>query len=149
MSTRRTALSLGALALLACVALFSAQVALAIFNKSVTGGPLTIATASFSPPSAVAATQVNCRTNKNPEVSVEWSATSSTYATSYTVERATASAGPYTALSSVAIDKTSYTDTSAALTYSTTYYYRVSAVYHSWTATSASASVKTLSKLCL
>jgi hypothetical protein len=129
--------------------LASAQVALAVFTHAATGGPLTLVTATLAPAKGLAAAQVNCRTNKTPEIEVSWTATSSTYATSYTVERATASAGPYTSLGSVAIGKTSYTDKSASLTYSTTYYYRVAAVYASWTATSTTASVKTLNSLCL
>jgi hypothetical protein len=136
------------LVLFAAAALASAQVALAVFDKAASGGPLTVKTATLSPPGGVSATQVNCRNNKPVEIEVAWSATSSGYATSYTVERATAGGGPYTALSSVEIGKTSYTDSSGSLAYSTTYYYRVSAVYRSWSATSTSASVKTLSRLC-
>ena len=149
MRPRRTHISAAILALLAIAMLASAQVALAVFTHTATGGPLTLVTATLSPPKGVSVTQVNCRVNKNPEIEVSWTATSSTYATSYTVERATASAGPYSSLGSVAIGKTSYTDKSASLTSSTTYYYRVVAVYASWTATSTAASVKTLDQLCL
>jgi hypothetical protein len=145
----RTHISAAILALVAIAMLASAQVALAVFSHTATGGPLTVATSTLTPAKGVTATQVNCRTTKNPEIEVSWTATSSTYATSYTIERATASTGPYTAVSSVAIGKTSYTDKSASLTYSTTYYYRVAAVYASWTATSTTAQVKTLDQLCL
>jgi hypothetical protein len=145
----RTHISAAILALVATAVLASAQVALAVFSHTATGGPLTVATSTLTPAKGVTATQVNCRTNKNPEIEVSWTATSSTYATSYTIERATASAGPYTSLGSVAIGKTSYTDKSASLTYSTTYYYRVAAVYASWSATSTTASIKTLDQICL
>lgn len=149
MRLRRRHISAAVSVLLAVAMLASAQVALAVFTHTATGGPLTLATATLSPPTDMTATQVNCRTNKNPEIEVSWTATTSTYASSYTVERATASAGPYTALGSVAIGKTSYIDKSVSLGYSTTYYYRVTTVYGSWSATSTVASVKTLSKLCL
>jgi hypothetical protein len=129
--------------------LASARIALAVFNKTATGGPLAVATLTLSPPTGVSAAQASCHIGKTPEIGVGWTATSSSYATSYTIERATASAGPYTALGSVATSKTSYTDKSASLGYSTTYYYRVTAVYDSWSATSTAASVKTLSNLCL
>jgi hypothetical protein len=130
--------------------LASAQVALAVFRHTATGGPLTLVTATLSPPKGVSATQVNCRTNKNPEIEVSWTATSSAYATSYTVERATAGAGPYTAVGSVPIgEETSYTDKSGSLSSSTTYYYRATTIYRSWSATSTAASVKTLSKFCV
>jgi hypothetical protein len=149
MLPRRVHIALAISALLATAALASAQVALALFTKSAGGGPLTVATSTLSPATSPTASQVNCRTNKAPEIEVTWSATSSSYATSYTIERATASSGPYTSLGSVAFGETAYTDKSGSLAYSTTYYYRVSAVYRSWSATSTSASVKTLSKLCL
>jgi hypothetical protein len=149
MHLRRRHRSAAVSALLAIAMLASAPLALAVFNKIAPGGPLTIATATLSPPGGVTAAQTNCRLNKNPEIEVTWSATSSSYASSYTVERATASAGPYTAIASVAIGKTSYTDKSGSLQYSTTYYYRVSTVYDSWNAISTAASVKTLNSLCL
>jgi len=149
MLRRRHRVSVAIIALAAIATLVGAQVALAVFTHTATGGPITLATATLSAPTGVTATQVDCRADKNPEVEVAWTGTSSTYASSYTVERATASAGPYTALASVEIGKTSYTDKSGSLAYSTTYYYRVTAVYDSWSATSTVASVKTLDQLCL
>jgi hypothetical protein len=148
MPSRRAHISLAVSALLAVAALASAQVALALFTKSAGGGPLTVVTSTLSAPTSPTASQVSCRSSKTPEIEVAWSATSSSYATSYTVERATAGSGPYTSLGSVAIGETTYIDKSGSLAYSTTYYYRVSAVYHSWSATSSSASVRTLSKSC-
>ncbi|HXC44987.1 MAG TPA: hypothetical protein VNU24_00160 [Solirubrobacteraceae bacterium] len=125
-----------------------APAALAIFSHTATGGPLKVATSKLTPANEIAATQINCNGRENPEVEVTWSATSSSYATSYTVERATASAGPYTSLANVPIAETSYTDQSSALANSTTYYYRVSATYRSWSAASAAASLTTLNKHC-
>jgi hypothetical protein len=136
------------LVLAASAMLAGAQVALAAFNKTVVGGPLTVTTSTLGASAKITATQVNCRSNKNPEIEASWSATNSSYASTYTVERATASTGPYTSVASVPISETSYTDKSGSLTYSTTYYYRVVTVFHSWTAASASTSVKTLSKFC-
>jgi len=136
-------------ALVMAVTLVSAPVALAVFSHTATGGPLTVASAALAAPGSVKAAQVSCRTNRTPEIEVSWSATGSTYATSYTVERATASTGPYTSAGSVPIGETSYTDKSGSLGYSTTYYYRVATVFHSWSTSSTSASVKTLGKSCL
>jgi hypothetical protein len=149
MHLRRRHISAMVSVLLVVAMLASAQVALAVFNKAVTGGPLTVATSTLVAPAKVTATQVNCRTNKNPEIEVSWTATTSTYASSYMVERATASAGPYTSVSSVALGETSYTDKSGSLASSSTYYYRVTVVYRSWSAASTTISVKTLGKLCI
>lgn len=135
--------------LVLAVALLCAPVALAAFTHTASGGPLTMVSGTLSPASGVSAAQAKCHTNHTPEIEISWSATSSSYATSYTVERATASAGPYTALTSIALGgATSYTDTSGSLGYSTTYYYRVAVVFHSWSATSATTSIRTLSKSC-
>jgi fibronectin type 3 domain-containing protein len=149
MLLRRRHTSAAVSVLVAIALLASAQAALAVFNKAVLGGPLTVATSTLAPAKGVTATQVNCRLNKNPEIEVEWTATSSTYASTYNVERATASAGPYTAVDSVPIGETSYTDKSGSLGYSTTYYYRITVVDHSWSAPSTVVSVKTLGKICL
>jgi hypothetical protein len=121
-------------------------VALALFTDSERGGPETVSSATLSPASSVAAAQVNCRTSKAIEVNVTWTESSSSYVTSYSIERSTNSNG-YTVMGSVAAGKTSYTD-SESLGYSTTYYYRVSAVYRAWSATSTTVSVKTLNKNC-
>jgi hypothetical protein len=144
---RRTTYAAGLL--LAVAVLVGAPMALAAFNKSVPGGPLTVATSTLTAAGEVNATQSNCRINKGVEIGVTWSATSSSYATSYTVERAINSSGPYTPVGSVEINKRSYTDSGGSLAYSTTYYYRVSVVYRSWSTVSATDSVKTLSKSCL
>jgi len=134
--------------LVAAALLASAPLALAAFTHTASGGPLTLASATLSPASGISATQAKCHTNRTPEIEISWSATSSSYATSYTVERATSSTGPYTALATIALGgATSYTD-SGSLGYSTTYYYRVAVVFHSWSATSATASISTLSKSC-
>jgi hypothetical protein len=146
---RRWISSLVIAVLVAAFALTGAQIALAVFITAKVGGPLTVATGSLGAAGSLTAAQVNCRTNKSPEIELEWTVTSSTYATSYAVERATASAGPYTSVATVALDKTSYTDSSGALASSTTYYYRVSVVFHSWSKPSAYVSVKTLSKFCV
>jgi hypothetical protein len=149
MHVRRRHISVAISSLLAIAMLASAQIALAVFNKTVVGGPLTVASSTLSSATGVNASQVNCRINKNPEIEVSWTATSSTYASSYTVERATANTGPYTALASVPIVETSYIDKGVLLGYSTTYYYRITTVYDSWSATSTVASVRTLNKVCV
>ena len=144
----RWARSLAVGSLVLTVGLLLAVPALAIFTKIATGGPVTVATASLAAPGKASTSQYNCRSGKSPEVEVGWSATTSTYATSYAVERATVAAGPYTLLSSVAIGKLSYIDV-GPLSYSTTYYYRVSSIFKSWSTSTAYSTVKTLNKFCV
>jgi hypothetical protein len=148
MSPSRRLFACAVLAALASAMLAYAPVALALFTSSKTGGPQTIATATMAAPTNVSATQINCRLNRSPEVKIAWTASSSSYVSSYTIERATASNGSYAALGSVAASDTSYTD-SSSLNYSTTYYYRVVAVLHDWSASSGAYSVKTLNQICL
>jgi hypothetical protein len=133
--------------LVLALALVGAPAAMALFTASVHGGSMTVTSATLAAPTGVKAVQLTCKSNKTPEVKVEWSA-SSTEGAGYTVERATSSSGPYTEVAGVAASKLSYTDTSASLGYSTTYYYRVSATLHTWSTASSAASVKTLSKTC-
>jgi proline racemase len=149
MSRTRPLAALAILALLALAALAGAQVALAVFNKTAKGGPITVATSTLAAPTGLTVVQAKCRTGKAPEVELGWTATTSSYATSYSVERSTTSNGTYTLVASVAIGQSAYTDKTASLAASTTYYYRVGAVYHSWTAASSVKSVKTLSSSCV
>jgi len=130
------------------VAMLCAQSAFALFTHAVTGGPLTIASGTLAAPAKVTAAQLTCRTGKAPEVEVSWSASTSSFAVSYSLERATSSNGTYTVLASGIPLETLHRVDAASLAASTTYYYRVSSVDHSWVTASASVSVKTLSKSC-
>jgi hypothetical protein len=130
------------------LALASASAALATFSSSAAGGPMGLSSATLAAPTSPSAAQVNCQKNKPVQISVSWTATSSGFATGYAIRRATTSGGPYSTVASVAISATSYTDASASLAYSTTYYYVVEATYQSWTADSSQSSVTTLSSSC-
>ncbi|HUN79318.1 MAG TPA: fibronectin type III domain-containing protein [Solirubrobacteraceae bacterium] len=123
------------------------QLAQALFSATATGGPQTLASSTLAPATGLSASQLECHKSKSPEVALKWSASGSEYVSSYAVERAAAKSGPFTTLATVQATQRSYTD-GASLGYSTTYYYRVSAVLDSWTAPSATASVTTSSKSC-
>jgi hypothetical protein len=146
---RRALVSILALALAGILTLAAAPLASAVFSVLKTAGPMTIAADTLDAPNSPAASQINCRTNKSPEVKLEWTASTSTYATSYEIDRRTGTNGSFESIATVSTSQSTYTDKSAALNYSTTYYYRVVTVYRSWNATSTLASVKTLSKSCL
>jgi hypothetical protein len=85
--------------------------------------------------------------NQAPQISLSWTASSSTFTTGYTIMRATTTGGPYTTLGSIASGTATYTDTSGTSP-STTYYYVVDATYLSWTARSNESSVRTLNNAC-
>jgi hypothetical protein len=148
MSPSRTIASCAIATLLAMAALVCSPLALAVFNKSTTGGPLTVASSTLAAPTNFAAVQVACHAGKSIEINLTWTATSSSYATSYVVERSTASSDSYATIGTVPTSKTSYTDSESSLAPSTVYYYRVSTAYHSWIATSTAASLKTSNKSC-
>jgi hypothetical protein len=145
---RRAVVSILALALAGVLTLAGAPLASAVFSALQTAGPMTLVAGTLDAADAPAAGQFNCRTNKSPEVKLEWTASTSTYATSYDIERRTGTTGSFESLATVSTSQSTYTDKSAALNYSTTYYYRVVTVYRSWTANSVLASMKTLSKSC-
>lgn len=106
----------------------------------------TYSSATLAPPTGLSATASCSLLIVGPQVALGWTATTSTYATGYTVERSTASGGPYTVLASLGASTTSYTDTSTSA--GTTYWYVVVATYQSWSTPSAQASATTPS-LCL
>jgi hypothetical protein len=138
-------------AFLAAVAtgLVFVSIATAAFQSSSSAGPMAVSSATLAPPTGTSATQINCRNNKPVQISVSWTATTSAFATGYTVRRATTSGGPYTTIGTTPIGTTSYTDLDPTLAYTTSYYYVVQATYQSWTGTSNQATVTTLNFKCL
>jgi hypothetical protein len=141
-------LRLGVLIGAVVLMLVLAPLAGAVFSALKTAGPMTLVAGTLGASGTPSAGQVNCRTNKSPEIKLEWTASSSSYATSYAIERRTGSSGSYEAVAGVATSQTSYTDKSSTLEESTTYDYRIATIYHSWSAASGAVSVKTLSKFC-
>jgi hypothetical protein len=137
-----------ALALAVAAALAAASIAAAQFTGSVAGGSMALASGTLAPPSAVAAAQTSCRNNKPVQITATWTATTSAFATGYTIERSPTSGGPFSAVGTVAAGTTAYVDTDPTLAYTTTYYYRVQATFNSWTAASAQTSVTTLNSKC-
>ncbi len=135
------------LGIVLAVALASASISAATFSIAAGGGSMAISSATLLAPTGVGAVQTNCKNNAASKVTVSWTATSSTFATGYTIQRATVSAGPYATVGTVAFGTNSFLN-STGLAYSTTYYYQVLSTYRSWTATSSTVSVKTKSRFC-
>lgn len=128
--------------------LLCAPAALALFTSSGAAGPTTVASATLGAPNSVSAKQVNCQTEREPQVEVVWGAPSGGIAPGYAIERATSSTGKYTLLATVSSSARTYTDTKSSLQFSTAYYYRVVSAYKSWATAASPQNMKTLSSSC-
>jgi hypothetical protein len=136
-----------ALVLVPAAVLATAAAAYAGFF-SIASASQPVSTAAFQPATSVTATQVNCRNNQTPKLSVGWTASSSGFTTGYTIYRGTTSGGPYTSIGSVSAATTTFADPSTTLAYTQSYYYVVDATFLSWSSRSAEASIATLSNKC-
>lgn len=144
MSRRAYGTSPAVAVMVVVASLLCAPFAMAVFNSRANGGPLLLSTSSLTPPTAVTATLLNCR-RKSVELNISWSASKSAYATAYVVEQAPKSSGPFVALATVPTTQTSYSDTAESTTYPATDYYRVTAQFRSWSASSISTQAKACS----
>lgn len=124
-------------------------IVMAAFGSStsvVQGG---VSSAVLQPPTAPTATGGCQVLVLGPKVTLNWTISTSTFATSYDVYRATVSSGPYALLANVPGGTTNtYTDT-ATLGLNTTYYYRLQAVYLNWRSASSTQASGTTPLLCL
>ncbi len=130
---KRRALCLVALGLAVAVV---APVALGAWSSTVSAGPLPVSSATIVAPAGAAATTSACTKHDATtiQIAVSWTATSSTFATGYTIKRGTAAGGPFTSVGSVSGRTTvTWTDTTGALALSTNYYYVVDATFANWT----------------
>ena len=112
-----------------------APVALGAWSSSVSAGPLPVSSATLAAPTGAAATTSAC-TKHDPtaiQVAVSWTATSSAFATGYTIMRGTSAGGPFSTVGNVSGRTTvTFTDTSGTMALSTNYYYVVVATFASW-----------------
>ena len=112
-----------------------APVALGAWSSSVSAGPLPVSSATLAAPTGAAATTSAC-TKHDPttiQVAVSWTATSSAFASGYTIMRGNAAGGPFSTVGNVSGRTTvTFTDTSGTMALSTNYYYVVVATFASW-----------------
>jgi cellulose 1,4-beta-cellobiosidase len=104
---------------------------------------MSVSAATLAAPTGLTATD-GCSPallNSPVQVTLNWTATTSTWATNQEVLRATSSGGPYTVIATVSRTATSYVD--SGLNNWTTYHYRVRATRNLWVATSGTASATT------
>jgi hypothetical protein len=124
----------------AAAALGASAAAAAQFSDSAASGPMTVSSNTLAPPTGVTASDTSC--NNAFRITIRWTGTTSAFAAAYTVERATASGGPYTERGSVGSAIRTYVD-AAGISARTTYYYRVKSTFRSWFATSSAVSIIT------
>ena len=108
----------------------------------------TLSTDTLAAPTGLTASNGPCTAGVNASVTLNWTATASTWADGYEILRALLSGGPYTSVATVSgRSTTTYTD--PGLLFLTPYYYVVKATRNSWrSAQTAEASKTTLSILC-
>lgn len=145
-------LGLAAVALVGALAgmLVSPTVAAAAWRDSAASSSgMSVATATLASASGTALARGTCILAVRDGIVVTWTASTSTFATGYDVQRATSAGGPFATVASVSgRTTTSYTD--AALAFSTTYHYRVVARTGGWTSPPTSTvSMSTRSTLCV
>ena len=119
------------------------------FRQTVGGGSMSLATGALAPPTSPVASHGSCTPVVGASVIVSWTPTASTWADGYVVSRALAAVGPFVDIATVSGQAaTSYQD--AALAFSTTLYYRVTARKQAWrSAASSTVSITTKNVLCL
>lgn len=143
---RRRDLARATAGLLAGVAVFTAVPAWAGFTDATAAAAMAVSSATLAAPTGVSATASCVGTIvKTPRITLNWTASSSSYATGYAIMRLSGAA--YVQIGTVTgRTTTSYADDTVAL--ATTYTYKVRTTYNSWYADSASASATT-AILCL
>jgi hypothetical protein len=132
----------------------TAPTALASFTSTLNAGSITLTSNTLAAPSATAAANnpTTCKNNKPATLTINltWTPTTSAWATGYTILRSSTSGGPYTQTGTTnGPNTTSWTDNTATLAFSTSYYYVVQATYLAWTSTNSNeATITTLTHLC-
>lgn len=110
---------------------------------------MTVATATLAAPATASATNGQCVVGVSRTVNVSWGQSASTFADGYIVFRATASGGPYSAVTTIG-SRTTTTWADTGVSASTTYYYRVQATKIAWrSSNSPTASVTTPTLVCI
>jgi len=122
--------------------------AFATFGSAPTPPTMSVSSATLAAPTGLSAT-VDCQLIVLlPQVHLNWTATTSSFATGYQVFRSGSSGGPYSLVSTITgIATTSFLNTGLAL--GGTYYYVVKATKGNWTSANSSQIGVTAPAICL
>jgi hypothetical protein len=145
MNGRRIGLA-GLMALLSLLGANAASTS-AMFTDAPGVGSNALTTTTLQPPTGLSAT-AGCQTLA-PKITLNWTATSSTFADGYDVYRSTTNGGPFTLRAHVTgRTTTTYTDTSGLNT-NTTYYYVLQSTANSWRSVNSSQASAKTALICL
>jgi fibronectin type 3 domain-containing protein len=139
---------------LGVVVVIVAPAALAGWSSALSAGPLPVSSATIAASTGAAATTIGAactmHVTSSIQVNVSWTATTSAFATGYTIQRGTAAGGPFATVGTVSgVSTVTFTDTTGTLALSTPYYYVVVATFASWTSPNSNvATVTTPDKNC-
>lgn len=145
MNSKRVAVG----ALIALLSFFAGHAASssALFTDSPGIGSNAFSTATLQPPTGLSAT-AGCQFLA-PRITLNWTATPSTFADGYDVYRSTTNGGPYSAIAHVTgRTTTSYVD-SSGLSLNTTYYYVLKSTAFSWSSGNSSQTSAKTPLICL
>lgn len=142
MRRRGTALLVAAPLVWASLAASPLPPASASFTSSPSGQTLTVTSGTLAAPSGLSA---SCFILTPTRVRLNWTATSSTWASGYEIARGTASGGPYTVVGTVSGQSTTTYEDIRPNT--STYYYVVRATKFAWR--SANSNQATTPGICL
>ena len=122
----------------------------AAWQATTTPGSVAVAHAeTLAAPTAASAVSSCESIILGPQVTVNWTATNSLFASGYDIRRSTTNGGPYALVGSVA-GRTTVTFTDTTVTGSkTTYYYAVRARHLTWSGTDSNQASATTPALCL
>ncbi len=139
----------GRIVVVAVLLATGAQLVYAAFTGSASVAQNAVSSATLQPPTSLTATG-GCQTLVvGPKMTLNWTITTSTFATGYNVYRSSTNGGPYTFLTLVSGRATAtYVDTTVT-GLNTTYYYVLRSVYLSWTSVNSNQATGTTPVLCL
>jgi len=146
---KRRAAIVGVALAVAVVFAAGSQLVFAAFTSTKTVAQGAISSATLQPPTSVTATG-GCQTLIiGPKMTLNWTITTSTFATGYNVYRSGTNGGPYTFLALVSGRATNtYVDTTVT-GLNTTYYYVLRSVFSNWTSVNSNQATGTTPVLCL
>lgn len=116
------------------------------FGSGVSVTSNSFSTATLEPPTGLSAA-ASCDGSNTARITINWTATSSTFADGYDIYRSSIEGGPYTQIDHVT-GRTTTTQANSGLATSTTYFYVVQSTASSWTSVNSNQAQATTPSTC-